>query len=221
MTNITEPDLSVGQRIELTRDADFAPYAIVRRGERGTVVYTDEQLTEVLLDNEHDGLADYDNKIWTTHGHPLEYRKLFSLRQYRKTFASAAALVLLMGSGMFHYSSADRHPIIDRQYQTLLSDTVAVGGTLEIEQSVWRKRTCFWTRARTWTDIETGRVMYRSSSYVHAGPANNGFEKETLSLKVPSELPRGRYRFESVGRGECSNGEVAIDATPSFIITIK
>lgn len=67
--------MQCGTRIELTADADFMPYAMPRKGERGTVVTSEPGFTEIKLDREHTGLAMYGNKIWLTDlAPPFEYK---------------------------------------------------------------------------------------------------------------------------------------------------
>lgn len=55
----TLPEL--GLRVVLTMDVDRFPDALVRKGATGTVELSQEGMIEIKLDDEHPGLAAWDN----------------------------------------------------------------------------------------------------------------------------------------------------------------
>lgn len=53
-----------GVRVLVTKDIDLQPYATVRTGETGVVVFADDHETNIRMDVVHRGLRDWDNCIW-------------------------------------------------------------------------------------------------------------------------------------------------------------
>lgn len=55
-----------GDTVEITTEADFTPYATVRAGERGTVIFIDPESgqVDVQLKRYHAGLTQYQNCVW-------------------------------------------------------------------------------------------------------------------------------------------------------------
>lgn len=61
--------MQTGQRIKLTKDVDRYPFALVKRGETGTVLTWNpnagpmETILEVRLDKHHEGLDEWGNSL--------------------------------------------------------------------------------------------------------------------------------------------------------------
>lgn len=86
-----------GDRVELTCDLDYQPYAIARRGERGTVVAAHEFL-DIRLDAHHAGLNLYENCIWLDNatGGPV-----VGIKQLRRPMPAVLIMVAAGLAGLF------------------------------------------------------------------------------------------------------------------------
>jgi hypothetical protein len=58
--------LPEGSRVEFVADVDYEPYATVRAGEQGVVIFRDPYTREnwIKLDMHHPELTEYDNQVW-------------------------------------------------------------------------------------------------------------------------------------------------------------
>lgn len=210
--------LPKGARIELTTDADYQPYAFVQRGERGTVEVSEPGYVEIKLDKLHSGLGEFHNRIWVTDDcEPFQYRKLASPKP--GTWGLGAVAVIIVMVVVAGGADAMLTPAVERHSIKLLHENVPRGGALVIEQMAKRNKACLWSRTRTWSRTDTGEVVWVERGYMHGRPPNTEFEKEVHTVQIPDHLEQGRYKFESMGRGDCA-GAVYWDTRPSFLFNI-
>src|SRR5262245_17873659 len=90
----------IGDRIEVLADADYSPYAIVRQGERGEVVFSDCGNVDIRLDRYHPGLTEYGNCMWLYPEDGIRVQRVqgrcVPLARIAQAVAVAAALVCIV-----------------------------------------------------------------------------------------------------------------------------
>lgn len=100
--------VSKGDVVRLSEAADFMPYAVVPKGERGTVVWIDREQgrADIKLHNEFPGLKAYENCVWAAPDAPLPFKVVRKastaklIRDVKGVIARAVGAALLMGTGV-------------------------------------------------------------------------------------------------------------------------
>lgn len=83
------------KRVTVSKDIDLEPYTVLRKGEKGTVLYSEEDgdgmvTADILMDREHQGLAMWGN---TAHIAGPELARLSFTERPRKVSISYSAMV--------------------------------------------------------------------------------------------------------------------------------
>ena len=101
--------LQKGDYVELIADADFRPYAMVRKGARGKVVRACGDEVDIRMDKTYPGLAKFDNCIWITSlvAGEVQFKHVERKVSLRVSYALAAAIAcFIIGAAFMEVSEA-------------------------------------------------------------------------------------------------------------------
>jgi hypothetical protein len=109
--------LARNTRVKLTRNIDLSPHSVLEAGEKGTVTKVDENLghVEVRMDDEHRGLAAWDNQALLAEDDVTSLKPLLPIKHFSKLGAAFLGAALAVGlladvaTAGLRYVSCDGH----------------------------------------------------------------------------------------------------------------
>lgn len=208
------------KRATIAKDTNLLPYAVLLKGERGTVVTEDHYGVDILMDKQHDGLCEYDNVAHIA-GADRDFvnvsRRRLGLTKrgtLAATVAAVTACVVTVSALGPEIARAYRGPAIDYADRYLVRQTYRDGEKLEVQNTAKRLRACVWSWEHSWTNVDTHTVMANDQT----GGTSIALTPHYVTYKVRFAIPRGlapgNYSFNAQYRARCDHDDVLTGVMP-------